>query len=176
MAIKVLLRHLGEDPTRNGLVDTPHRVVKAFVEMTRGYQEDPAAILSRTFEEASDELVLLKGIRFTSLCEHHMLPFTGIATVGYLPGKVVGISKLARLVECYAHRLQIQERMTNQIAQAVELHLEAKGVGVILQAHHQCMGCRGVRQPDAEMVTSAMLGVLRDNAAARAEFLQLKKG
>src|SRR5881398_368459 len=141
--------------------------------MTAGYTEDPAEILSRTFDESSDELVILRGISFYSTCEHHLLPFYGTATVGYLPGKVVGISKLARLVECFARRLQIQERMTRQIAKAVETHLDARGVGVILRAHHLCMGCRGVRQETTEMVTSAMLGTLRNDAMARAEFLRL---
>ena len=126
--------------------------------MTSGYADDPAEILARTFEESSDEMVVLRGISFHSTCEHHMLPFYGEASVGYLPGKVVGISKLARLVDCFARRLQIQERLTRQIAESVEEHLEARGVGVIIRAHHLCMGCRGVRQQTTEMVTSAMLG------------------
>ena len=141
--------------------------------MTAGYAEDPAEILARTFDESSDELVILRGISFYSTCEHHLLPFYGQAVVGYLPGKVVGISKLARLVECFAKRLQVQERMTRQIAEAVEAHLEARGVGVVLRAHHLCMGCRGVRQEETEMVTSSMLGTLRTDATSRAEFLKL---
>ena len=141
--------------------------------MTSGYGDDPAEILARTFEESSDEMVVLRGISFHSTCEHHMLPFYGEASVGYLPGKVVGISKLARLVDCFARRLQIQERLTRQIAESVEEHLEARGVGVIIRAHHLCMGCRGVRQQTTEMVTSAMLGTLRNDAMARAEFLRL---
>ena len=168
-----LLRFIGEQPERDGLRDTPARVVKAWREMTAGYAEDPAEILSRTFDESSDELVILRGISFYSTCEHHLLPFYGQAVVGYLPGKVVGISKLARLVECFAKRLQVQERMTRQIADAVETHLEARGVGVVLRAHHLCMGCRGVRQEETEMVTSAMLGTLRTDATSRAEFLRL---
>ena len=168
-----LLRFIGEEPERDGLRDTPARVVKAWREMTAGYAEDPAEILSRTFDESSDELVILRGISFYSTCEHHLLPFYGQAVVGYLPGKVVGISKLARLVECFAKRLQVQERMTRQIADAVEKHLEARGVGVVLRAHHLCMGCRGVRQEETEMVTSAMLGTLRTDATSRAEFLRL---
>lgn len=172
-AVATLLRFIGEEPERDGLRDTPARVVKAWREMTAGYAEDPAEILSRTFDESSDELVILRGISFYSTCEHHLLPFYGQAVVGYLPGKVVGISKLARLVECFAKRLQVQERMTRQIADAVEKHLEARGVGVVLRAHHLCMGCRGVRQEETEMVTSAMLGTLRTDATSRAEFLRL---
>jgi GTP cyclohydrolase I len=172
-AVATLLRFIGEQPERDGLRDTPARVVKAWREMTAGYAEDPAEILSRTFDESSDELVILRGISFYSTCEHHLLPFYGQAVVGYLPGKVVGISKLARLVECFAKRLQVQERMTRQIADAVETHLEARGVGVVLRAHHLCMGCRGVRQEETEMVTSAMLGTLRTDATSRAEFLRL---
>ena len=172
-AVATLLRFIGEEPERDGLRDTPARVVKAWREMTAGYAEDPAEILARTFDESSDELVILRGISFYSTCEHHLLPFYGQAVVGYLPGKVVGISKLARLVECFAKRLQVQERMTRQIAEAVEMHLEARGVGVVLRAHHLCMGCRGVRQEETEMVTSSMLGTLRTDATSRAEFLKL---
>ena len=172
-AVATLLRFIGEEPERDGLRDTPARVVKAWREMTAGYAEDPAEILARTFDESSDELVILRGISFYSTCEHHLLPFYGQAVVGYLPGKVVGISKLARLVECFAKRLQVQERMTRQIAEAVETHLEARGVGVVLRAHHLCMGCRGVRQEETEMVTSSMLGTLRTDATSRAEFLKL---
>jgi len=172
-AVTTLLRFIGEEPERDGLRDTPARVVKAWREMTAGYAEDPAEILSRTFAETSDEMVILRGISFYSTCEHHLLPFYGEAVVGYLPGKVVGISKLARLVECFAKRLQVQERMTRQIAEVVEKHLDARGVGVVLRAHHLCMGCRGVRQEETEMVTSSMLGTLRTDATSRAEFLRL---
>ena len=172
-AVATLLRFIGEEPERDGLRDTPARVVKAWREMTAGYAEEPAEILARTFDESSDELVILRGISFYSTCEHHLLPFYGQAVVGYLPGKVVGISKLARLVECFAKRLQVQERMTRQIAEAVETHLQARGVGVVLRAHHLCMGCRGVRQEETEMVTSSMLGTLRTDATSRAEFLKL---
>jgi GTP cyclohydrolase I len=174
-AVSTLLRFIGEEPERDGLRDTPARVVKAWREMTAGYGEDPAEILARTFDESSDEMILLRGISFYSTCEHHMLPFYGQAVVGYLPGKVVGISKLARLVECFAKRLQVQERMTRQIAEAVETHLQARGVGVVLRAHHLCMGCRGVRQEETEMVTSSMLGTLRTDAASRSEFLKLSR-
>lgn len=175
-AITTLLTLIGEDPRRNGLVDTPRRVINAWREMTSGYQEDPAEILSRTFEETSDEMVVLRGIPFHSICEHHLLPFHGTASVGYLPGKVVGISKLARLVHCFARRLQIQERLTRQIAAAIEEHLEARGVGVMIRARHLCMGCRGVKLPNTELMTSAMLGTLRVDASARAEFLRLSRG
>lgn len=172
-AVATLLRLIGEDPDRDGLRDTPRRVVKALIEMTAGYDESPAAILSTTFAEHCDELIVLRGIDFHSTCEHHLLPFQGVAHVGYLPGKVVGISKLARLVHCFARRLQIQERMTQQVAAAIETHLEARGVGVIVSAHHLCMGCRGVRLPATQLVTSAMLGTLRNNAETRSEFLRL---
>lgn len=175
-AVTRILRFIGEDPSRDGLVDTPQRVVRAWREMTAGYAEDPGEILSRTFEESSDELVVLRSISFYSTCEHHLLPFYGTASVGYLPGKVVGISKLARLVHCFARRLQIQERLTRQVADAIETHLEARGVGVVVKAHHLCMGCRGVREPATEMITSAMLGTLRRDAVSRSEFLRLASG
>jgi GTP cyclohydrolase IA len=172
-AVEVLLRVIGEDPERGGLRRTPARVVKALLEMTAGYSDSPAEILSTTFAEHSDELIVLRGIAFHSICEHHLLPFQGVAHVGYLPGRVVGISKLARVVHCFARRLQIQERMTQQIAGAVETHLEARGTGVIISAHHLCMGCRGVNLPGTELVTSAMLGTLRSSAETRSEFLRL---
>ena len=171
--VEVLLRVIGEDTNRDGLIDTPSRVVKALLEMTAGYGESPEEILSTTFAEHSDELIILRGIDFHSVCEHHMLPFQGVAHVGYLPGKVVGISKLARLVHCFARRLQIQERMTQQIAHAVETHLGARGVGVVVVAHHLCMACRGVRLPSTQLVTSSMLGTLRSDTATRSEFLRL---
>jgi GTP cyclohydrolase I len=172
-AVTVLLRLIGEDPDRDGLRDTPARVVKALLEMTAGYSESPSEILATTFAEHSDELIILRGIDFYSTCEHHLLPFHGVAHVGYLPGRVVGISKLARLVHCFARRLQIQERMTQQIAEAVQLHLEARGVGVVISAHHLCMGCRGVKLPASQLITSAMLGTLRSHAETRSEFLRL---
>ena len=168
-----------DDWDREGLHDTPKRIVKALHEMTEGYRQDPYAILSTQFAEGHDELVIVRGVEFHSLCEHHLLPFTGVASVAYLPGpsrKVVGLSKLARVVLCFAKRLQVQERMTREIAEAVALALDARGVGVVVRAHHLCMGCRGVRQPHAEMVTSCLLGTLRDNADARREFLALEVG
>ncbi len=172
-AVTTILRFIGEDPSRDGLADTPERVLRAWREMTSGYGDDPAEILARTFDETSDEMVVLRNISFHSTCEHHLLPFYGEVSVGYLPGKVVGISKLARLVDCFARRLQIQERLTRQIADSIEEHLDARGVGVIVRAHHLCMGCRGVRQQNTEMVTSSMLGTLRSDPMARAEFLRL---
>ncbi len=170
-----LLQFIGEDPAREGLKETPARVLKAWKELSAGYSMDPATILSKTFtEEQYDEMVILDNLRFTSMCEHHMLPFSGTASVGYIPyGRVVGISKLARLVQCYAQRLQIQERMTQQIANDIVTYLNPKGVAVIIQAHHQCMGCRGVKQPDARMSTSCMLGAMRKDVSARAEFMRL---
>jgi GTP cyclohydrolase I len=169
-----LLQTIGEDPKREGLVETPGRVIKALREMTSGYGDDPKAILSKTFDVTHDEMIVVRGIRFTSLCEHHMLPFNGTAVVGYLPGKrIVGLSKLARLVQCFARRLQVQERMTSQITKAIMSNLDAPGAGCILTAHHHCMGCRGVRQPDADMVTSSLLGVFRTDPLARSEFMAL---
>lgn len=168
-----LLEFIGEDPKREGLLDTPKRVVKALAEMTGGYKMQLGEVV-KTFKAESDEMVILTGIRFSSLCEHHMLPFSGVASIGYLPGEtILGISKLARLVNMFAHRLQIQERLTSEIANAIQTAIKPKGVGVVMEAHHNCMGCRGVRQPDARMITSAMLGVFRDRPEARAEFLKL---
>lgn len=177
-AVVWLLKHMGEDPTRPGLVDTPGRVLRALSEMTAGYRDDPSAILARVFPDTYDEMVLVRGVTFTSLCEHHLLAFTGTATVGYIPtpgNGVVGLSKLARLVECYARRLQVQERLTMEIADAIDLHLQPQGVGVVVAARHLCMGCRGVKQPEAVMVTSALRGALRDEPAARGEFLALAR-
>lgn len=172
-AVQTLLRFVNEDPDRDGLKDTPARVVRAWEEMTRGYSQKPDVILSRTFDETSDELIVLTGINFHSLCEHHLLGFAGTVSIGYLPGKVVGISKLARLVECFSRRFQIQERMTSQIASAIEEHLSPRGVAVVVKAHHSCMGCRGVMQPGALMSTSSMLGTMRESETARAEFLSM---
>ena len=172
-AVTTLLHYLGEDPTRNGLLNTPGRVARALKEMTQGYEQDPKEILKTTFEVTFDEMVVLKGVRFQSLCEHHLLPFTGVAHVGYIPGvRVVGLSKMARLVQCFAKRLQVQERLANQVAQALMEHLDAKGVGVVIEAKHSCMAHRGATQPDAEMITAVMLGVLRENSKARTEFLR----
>lgn len=173
--IRDLLVAIGENPDREGLKDTPKRVVKSWGELFAGYTQNPNEILSTCFEDgACDELVILRGIEFSSMCEHHMLPFRGVAHVGYLPnGKVVGLSKLARLVDCYAKRLQIQEKLTGEIADTITEVLQPKGVGVVIEAHHQCMSCRGVGKQGATMVTSAMRGVLRDSQVARGEFLSL---
>jgi GTP cyclohydrolase I len=173
-AVVRLLEWIGEDPTREGLRDTPKRVVKAFREMTAGLHQQPAEVLGTVFNETSDQMVVVRGIRFSSMCEHHLLPFTGTAAVGYVPdGRVIGLSKIPRLVEVFGKRPQVQERMTNQIAQALMEHLRPQGVGVIVKAHHSCMGCRGVRQPDAEMVTSCLLGCMKDDPKARSELLEL---
>lgn len=173
-AVVRLLQWIGEDPSREGLVDTPRRVVKAFHEMTAGLRQDPYSVLGTVFNESSDEMVVVRGIRFSSMCEHHLLPFTGTAAVGYVPReRVIGLSKIPRLVEVFAKRPQVQERMTNQIAETLIAALDPKGVGVVVKAHHSCMGCRGVRQPDAEMITSSMLGCMRHDPAARQELLRL---
>lgn len=177
--ITALLELLGEDPTRAGLIDTPHRVVKAYLELC-DKPGDPATLLARTFDDTdydSDEMIAVGPIDFTSLCEHHLMPFPGKAWVAYIPNgsRVVGLSKLPRLVEHYARRPQVQERLTSQIADALEEHLAPKGVGVILSAAHGCMGHRGVRKPGAQMHTSALRGVFRSNDAARAEFLALTR-
>lgn len=175
--IEGMLLAIGEDPKREGLLDTPKRVVKSWKELYAGYKEDPAEILSTVFKDGScEEMVILKDISFTSMCEHHMLPFIGKAHVAYLPnGQVVGLSKLARLVECYAKRLQIQEKMTKEIADAIQEHLKPLGVAVIIEAHHQCMSCRGIKKSGTIMITSSMLGNFRKEPATRAEFLSLVK-
>ena len=175
-AVRTLLRWVGDDPTRDGLIETPKRVVKAFEEYFRGYHDDPEAILQKTFEETEgyDEMIVLRGIRFESHCEHHLAPIIGRAWVGYIPnGRVVGISKLARVVEAYAKRLQIQEKMTAQIANAIESALSPQGVAVVIKAEHHCMTTRGVHKPGTDMVTSRMLGIFRDSAITRQEFLSM---
>jgi GTP cyclohydrolase I len=173
-AVRYLLRCIGEDVEREGLLDTPKRVTKAWGEMTSGMLQKPEDVLGTVFEDDSDQLVVVRGIQFASMCEHHVLPFTGTVTVGYLPaGKVVGLSKIPRLVDVYARRLQMQERMTTQIATALQEVLQPRGVAVIARGHHSCMGCRGVRQPNAEMVTSALLGEARTDPSIKAELLAL---
>jgi len=175
-AIRTILRFAGEDPSRDGLKETPTRVAKAYEEYFQGYAQDPVAILEKTFEEIEgyDEMIVLRGIRFESHCEHHMAPIIGRAWVGYIPtGRVVGISKLARVVDAYAKRLQIQEKMTAQIANTIQRALQPAGVAVVIKAHHHCMGTRGVHKPDADMVTSRMLGAFRDNPLARQEFMAM---
>jgi GTP cyclohydrolase I len=173
-AVRTLLAWTGDDPTREGLIDTPKRVAKAFEEWFGGYSEDPEEYLKRTFEEVEgyDEMITLRDIRFESHCEHHLAPIIGKAHVAYLPtNKVVGISKLARVVETYAKRLQVQEKMTAQIAQCIQKVLEPKGVAVVIEAAHQCMTTRGVHKTGVSMVTSTMLGEFRRNPLTRREFL-----
>ncbi|TVR97210.1 MAG: GTP cyclohydrolase I FolE [Rhodospirillales bacterium] len=175
-AVRTLILWAGDDPAREGLAGTPDRVVRAYEEFFCGYQEDPAALLSRTFEEVDgyDEMVLLRDIGFESHCEHHMVPIIGKAHVAYLPDRrVVGISKLARVVEAFARRLQIQETMTAQIANTIEQVLEPRGVAVVVEAQHQCMTTRGIRKPAVSMVTSRMLGAFRDDPMTRREFLAM---
>lgn len=177
-AVRDVLVAIGEDPTREGLLDTPSRVVKSWGELFAGYQQDPADILNTTFGdvEGYEEMVLLRDIPFQSTCEHHMLPFYGHAHVAYMPSeRVVGLSKLARLVECFARRLQIQERLTREVAKAIMEHLQPHGCGVVIEARHGCMVCRGVQKDGATMVTTTMEGVFKQ-PATRAEFLSLAKG
>jgi len=175
-AIRTLLLWAGDDPTREGLLDTPARVVRAYEDWFSGYKEDPLQYLKRTFEEVEgyDEMIVLRDIEFESHCEHHMAPIIGHAHVGYLPdNKVVGISKLARVVEAYARRLQVQEKMTAQVANCIQDILQPKGVGVVIEASHQCMTTRGIHKTNVSMVTSTMLGDFRRDEKTRAEFLQM---
>jgi GTP cyclohydrolase I len=175
-AVRVLIRWAGDDPAREGLLDTPSRVVRSYEEFFAGYGQEPREILARTFSEVQgyDEMIVLKDIRFESYCEHHMVPIIGRAHVAYLPReRVVGISKLARLVDAFAKRLQIQEKMTAQIADTLEEVLQPLGVGVILEAAHQCMSTRGVHKAGASMVTSRMLGTFRHDPSTRREFLAI---
>ncbi|HEV8693520.1 MAG TPA: GTP cyclohydrolase I FolE [Lysobacter sp.] len=174
-AVRTLLRWAGDDPGREGLLDTPKRVATAFGDWFSGYADDPRAYLARTFEEVAgyDEMIVLRDIQFESHCEHHMAPIIGRAHVGYLPnGKVVGISKLARVVEAYARRLQVQEKLTAQIADCIHDVLQPRGVGVVIEAAHECMTTRGVHKRGVSMITSSMLGSFREDARTRAEFLQ----
>ena len=174
-AVRTLLRWAGDEPTREGLLDTPKRVVSAYEEWFSGYREDPQEYLARTFEEVAgyDEMIVLRGIQFESFCEHHLAPIIGRAHVGYLPdGKVVGISKLARVVDAFAHRFQVQEKLTAQIAACISEVLQPRGVGVVIDATHQCMTTRGVHKRGVSMITSQMLGLFREDARTRAEFLE----
>ncbi|MBW8311110.1 MAG: GTP cyclohydrolase I FolE [Rhizobium sp.] len=174
-AVRVLLQWAGEDPSREGLLDTPRRVAEAYGDWFSGYREDPRAYLARTFEEVEgyDEMIVLRDIEFESHCEHHMAPIIGKAHIGYLPrGKVVGISKLARVVEAYARRFQVQEKMTAQIARCIEEVLQPRGVGVVVVGAHECMTTRGIHKRGVSMVTSKMLGDFRDDARTRTEFLK----
>ncbi|MBW3616929.1 MAG: GTP cyclohydrolase I FolE [Proteobacteria bacterium] len=178
-ALKVLIRWAGDDPDREGLLDTPARVARSYRELFQGYETDPRAYLERTFEEVGgyDELVVLRDIRFVSFCEHHMLPVLGRAHVGYLPtNRVVGISKLARVVHGFSRRLQIQEKLTAEIADTINDVLQPKGVGVVVEAEHHCMTLRGVNTPGASLSTSTFLGALREDPRTRQEFLGLVRG
>jgi len=175
-AVRTLLRWAGDDPSREGLRDTPARVARAYEDWFSGYADDPVIFLQRTFEEVEgyDEMVVLRDIRFESHCEHHLAPIIGRAHVGYLPvRKVVGISKLARVVDAYARRLQVQEKMNAQIANCIQQVLEPKGVAVVIEAAHQCMTTRGVHKPGVTMVTSTMLGAFREDSRTRREFLSM---
>jgi GTP cyclohydrolase I len=175
-AVRTLIRWAGDDPDREGLLETPRRVARAWREYARGYEEDPALHLSRTFEEVGgyDEIVLLKNIPFQSHCEHHMAPIIGTAAIAYLPGdKVVGISKLARVLHGFAKRLQVQERLTAQVADAIWEHLQPKGVAVVIEASHACMTSRGVSTPGVMMTTSRMMGTFREDERSRREVLAL---
>ena len=174
-AVREILLAIGEDPDRDGLLDTPRRVARSYRELFRGLRESAAGHLDRVFEQAHDEVILIRDIEFYSVCEHHLLPFTGKAHIAYLPaeGQVVGLSKLARTVDVFARRPQVQERLTNQIADAIEQHLQAKGVVVVLEAEHFCMKMRGVNKSSSVMVTSALRGAFRDDRAQGAEVLNL---
>lgn len=178
-AVRQLIRWAGDDPTREGLLDTPDRVIRSFQELFAGYDEDPVEYLQGTFEEIEgyDEMVVLRDIRLESHCEHHMMPIIGTVDIAYIPDKrVVGISKLARLVDVFAKRLQIQEKLTAQIANALNDVLKPRGVAVVVRAAHHCMTTRGIHKPGVAMVTSAMLGDFRDDAKTRREFLAIVNG
>lgn len=175
-AVRTLLAYFGEDPAREGLLDTPKRFIGAFEEFLSGYAEDPIAVLSRTFEDVQgyQDIVLMKNIRLESHCEHHIQPIIGVAHVAYLPAeKIVGISKLARVVDIYARRLQSQETLTNQIADAIETALAPRGVAVLIEAEHQCISTRGIHKTGVGCVTQAMTGVFRDDPASEARFMKL---
>ncbi len=175
-AIRTLLLWAGDDPDREGLIDTPARVARAYGEFFAGYKTDPVELLVRSFEETDgyDEMVVLRDIRLETHCEHHMVPIIGRAHIAYIPdGRVVGISKLARVLEAYAKRLQIQEKLTAQVANTIQQVLRPKGVAVVIEAQHQCMTTRGIHKPGVSMVTSRMLGAFRDDASTRREFLAM---
>lgn len=175
-AVRTILEAVGEDPDRDGLLETPRRVARMYAEMFSGLTQDPARHLRVTFPEDYDEMVLVRDIRFTSMCEHHLLPFSGLAHVAYIPnGRVTGLSKLARVVEEVARRPQVQERLTQQVADLIEAELESKGVAVIISAEHSCMSIRGVCKPGSQTITSAVRGLFKTNPASRAEVMSLIK-
>ena len=176
-AVREILAAVGEDPDREGLLETPARVARMYAEMFSGLHQDPKVHLQKAFTEKYDEIVLVRDISFTSMCEHHLLPFTGRAHIGYLPdGRVLGLSKLGRIVEVVSHRPQVQERMTEQLADLLVEDLGAKGVAVVVEASHSCMTIRGIRKPGSLCVTSAMKGVFRSNVSSRAEVMSLIYG
>jgi GTP cyclohydrolase I len=176
-AVREMLAALGEDPDREGLLETPDRVARMYAEVFAGLHTDPAVFLQKTFTQKHDEMVLVKDIEFASMCEHHLLPFSGKAHIAYLPnGRIVGLSKLARVVDAIARRPQVQERMTEEIADLIMTHLKARGVGVIVEASHSCMSVRGVRKPAAMTITSSMRGGFLDHPATRAELMSLVFG
>ncbi|HUG67110.1 MAG TPA: GTP cyclohydrolase I FolE [Pirellulaceae bacterium] len=176
-AVREILAAVGEDPDREGLLETPARVARMYAELFSGLHDDPRVHLQKVFTEKYDEIVVVRDISFNSMCEHHLLPFMGKAHIGYVPnGKVLGLSKLARVVESVSHRPQVQERMTEEIARLLESELDAKGVGVVVEATHTCMTIRGVRKPGSLCVTSAMKGLFRTNSSSRAEVMQLIYG
>ena len=176
-AVREILAAVGEDPDREGLLETPARVARMYAELFSGLHDDPRVHLKKVFTETYDEVVVVRDISFNSMCEHHLLPFMGKAHIGYIPnGKVLGLSKLARVVESVSHRPQVQERLTEEIASLLESELDAKGVGVVIEATHTCMTIRGVRKPDSLCVTSAMKGLFRTNVSSRAEIMQLIYG
>ncbi|NCX11050.1 MAG: GTP cyclohydrolase I FolE [Proteobacteria bacterium] len=175
-AVRTLISWAGDDPDREGLIETPDRVIRSYKEFFSGYKEDPEKVLGKTFEEVEgyDEVVIVRNIRVESHCEHHMVPIVGVAHVGYIPNKrVVGISKLARVVDIYGKRLQTQETMTALIADTIDRVLEPKGVAVVIDANHECMSTRGIHKTESSTITSRMLGSFRDNAETRAEFMNL---
>ena len=176
-AVREMLLAIGEDPDREGLSKTPHRIARMYAELLSGLQEDPKTILQAQFEEEHKEMVILRGIPFYSLCEHHLLPFHGVAHIGYVPqGKVVGISKIARVLELFARRLQMQERLTSQVADSIWNGLEADGVAVVIEAEHLCLTMRGVEKSGTKVVTSAIRGGFKGRAVTRSEFLSLLRG
>jgi GTP cyclohydrolase I len=174
-AVRTILQNIGEDPDRQGLEKTPYRVAKMYKEVTRGYSESPENLINQAhFDVEYDEMVVVTNIDFYSLCEHHMLPFFGVAHVGYIPeGKVVGLSKIPRIVEMFARRLQVQENMTHQIADVLNKHLQPDGVGVVIEGYHMCMMMRGVQKQKAKMITSSLIGSFKEDPKTRTEFLEL---
>lgn len=175
--VREMLRHIGDDPDREGLLETPARVVRSWQELFSGYGQNPADVLKVFEDGACDEMVILQGVSFTSFCEHHLLPFFGVAHIAYLPAKrVIGLSKLARILDIYARRLQIQERLTTQVTTALDEHLQPLGSACVIEATHLCMSCRGAQKPGSRMLTSSLTGSFRSDPSVRAEFFGLIRG